>query len=200
MRVHIILAILAAMLIFPATANAIDQQTIDNLKFLLSQPEDMGWGDGKFDDQTLYDGLLTIYQQESNGGDINLARQAMWAMGETGIVGFAPTLIGAMDSEPLTVCYALGKISSNDGVYALIEMLGDEDMFIRDAAVTSLGTIEYIDGMDESRQAALDSLTVSMQSETELWIRDNINGAITMIETGVAIEPEFVEPLEAEGH
>ena len=70
-------------------------------------------------------------------------------------VTFVPAIIEALDSEPTSACYALGKLSSEDGVYALIGMLDNEDMQVRDAAVWGLGSLPYVSGMETATMTLL---------------------------------------------
>lgn len=198
MRNAIFIPALLILLLVPLAARAIDQDTLDRFVFLLQQPEWDMWGDGVFDEATLYDGLEEIYATAKDEGNDILARKALWAMGETGLAAFAPTLVGAIEDEPITVCFALGKVSSEDGVHALIEALDNEDEQIRDAAAWGLGNVPYISGLEEAQQEALDALAARLDTEEEDWVREDILAAITLIETGLATNEAFMEPLDTQ--
>jgi len=198
MRIRIYLTVMIMLLSIPVVARAIDQDTLDRMTFLLQQFEYTAWDEGIFDDTTLYEGLEQIYSDSKRDGNDILAAKALWAMGVTGIELFAPTLISAIDDEPIAVCYALGNLESTDGVDALIGKLDDEDMQIRDAAVVGLGNIPWTKDLDESKQDAIKALNARFAVEKEAWVKDDINAAIVFIETGVAISPTFADS-EPEG-
>jgi len=196
MRIRLFIAALIVLLLVPFAAKAIDQATIDLYVFFLQQPEFDSWGDGTFDDQDLLEGLDIIYQQAVEDEDDIMVRRVIWAMGETGLVGFLPNITEALESEPTVACYALGKIASEDAVNELIGMLDHEDDQVRDAAVWGLGNMPYIDGMEESKEDAVDALNELLEVEEEDWIREDIEAAVVLIETGVITDESFEEPAE----
>lgn len=187
----IILAIAIFALAIPSTAFAIDSQTLDNLNFLLTQPEPIAWDNGIFDDATLIEGFGIIYEQAVNDENDSQVRRVLWAMGETGLGSFVPILIDELDNETMTACYALGKISSEDSVLALIPMLDHEDRFVREAAVWSLGNITYGETLEDAKLSALEALNERLSTEEETWIADMIDAAITLIKTGIITDPAF---------
>jgi hypothetical protein len=196
MRVKIFITVLFALAVLPMAARAVDQTTIDRMTFLLQQPEGNPWGQGVFDDLTLYDGLLTIYAGAVNSGDTILLEKSIWAMGETHLAVFAPTLIGSLPDEPVASCMALGKIPSENGVDALIGMLDNDKAQIRDAAVWGLGNIPYDTTLSKAKDRALAALGTRLQKESESWVRDDINGAIALVTTGVSSNPAFQKPAD----
>ena len=186
MKIKILFAIILAILLIPFSARAVTQETIDHLIFLLSQPELDDWSEGAFDSTTLYEGFTAIHQQAIDEGDEILFRRVLWAMGETRLTVFLPFLISSLDSEPIVVCYALGKISSEAGVYVLIGKLDDDDMYVREASAYALGTMNYISDMSVARDDAVIALQAHLLTEPEYWVKDTIRAAITTIETGVS--------------
>jgi len=196
MRIKVILPILLFLILLPFHARAIDQPTIEQMLFLLNQPEWNQWGEGVFDDITLYEGLQAIYAQAVNEGDDALLQRAIWAMGETGLAVFVPTLVGALAIHPISACYALGKIPSEDSVDALIDMLDDDDEYVRDAAAWGLGNIKYNEPLKKAQERALNALKARAKVEPEEWVKETISGAIAMIETGIATSPAFQKPEE----
>jgi len=197
MRIRLFIAALIVLLLVPIAANAVNQETIDQYIFLLQQPEFEDWNDGTFDDQDLLEGLDIIYQQAVQDGDDIMVRRVIYAMGQTGLVGFVPNLTEALETEPTVACYALGKIASNDSVYALIGMLDNEDMQVRDAAVWGLGSMPYIDSMEDAKDDAVEALNGRLDVEEENWILEDIQAAVVLIETGVITDDSFEEPQEA---
>jgi HEAT repeat protein len=190
-NISLFITILLTVILIPFTARAIDQSTIDNLIFLLDQPEWNQWGDGVFDDVTLYDGFQAIYARSVNENDEILMRKVLWAMGETGLPFFAPTLIGAIPDEPISACMALGKMPSVDGVDALIVMLDNDDPQVRDAVAWALGNMPYDSSMSDARDRAVSALNSRLLKETEDWVKKTISGAVVYIQTGVATDPAF---------
>jgi hypothetical protein len=189
-KIHIsIIAVFFILIALPSWA--VDRETIDNLTFILTQPGPIHWADMDIDDATLIEAFNEIYATSVDNGDDGLRAQVVWAMGETGIVDFVPTIIGVLEYDPSTACYALGKISSDDGAEALIGMLDNEDMFVREAAIWGLGKMPYLVSMDDSKANAVAALENRLESETEDWLKDLINAAITFIQTGVATDPAF---------
>ena len=193
MRIRILIPFFILMLLLPLTARAINQDTLDRFEFLLMQPEWDMWGDGLFDDNSLIEGLGIIFTNAENEGDDAMVRRAVWAMGETGLVAFAPTIIGSLESEPVSACFALGKIPSTDGVYALIDMLDNDDMQVRDAAVWGLGNVPYNSGMSDERMDAIVALNERLLLEEEDWVLEDVEAAIVFIEAGVAINEAFMD-------
>ena len=193
MKFKLFIPLLVTIFCIPFAAKAIDQATIDQLIFLLRQPEGNFWSDGTFDDTTLYEGFTIIRQQAIDNEDDILHRKVLWAMGETGLAIFAPYLIESMEAEPIAVCYALGKIPSEAGVYVLIGVLEDEDMYIREAAAYSLGALPYTEAFEEAKEDAILALKSHLQIEEEEWVRETIDAAIVMIETGVATIEAYEE-------
>ena len=191
MKKRIFLFTLLIMTMIPLAARAIDQPTIDRMTFLLMQFEWNQWGKGVFDDATLYDGLHAAYAQAVNNGDDPLLRQAVWAMGESGLAFFAPTIIGTLETEPIVSCYALGKLPSETGVDALIGMLGNKDDQVRDAAAWGLGNIPYNKSMSQAKQNAVSALNSRLQKESKGWIRTTLQSAVDMIQTGIATSAAF---------
>ena len=191
MRIKILIAAIAILILAPMAARAIDQATIDRMVFLLQQPEWNGWGDAVFDDLTLYDGLLAIYANAVNNGDGPLLRKVIWAMGETHMAAFAPTVIGVLPDEPVAACMALGKIPSEDSVDALIDSLSDDDPQVRDAAAWGLGNLPYDSNLAPVRDQAISALDAQKQEETESWVRERISGAVDMIQTGISTSAAF---------
>jgi hypothetical protein len=196
MRTRIFLPFLLVLLLLPIAARAVDQETIDRFIFLLQQPEGNPWGDGTFDDAVLLEGLGAIYAQAVADEDDVMLRRVIWAMGETGLVDFVPSIVESLDPEPVVACYALGKIASEDGVNALIGMLDNEDMQVRDAAVWGLGNVPYQTDMEQAREDALAALNARIPLEEEAWVLEDINAAITFIETGIAVNESFAEPVD----
>lgn len=188
MKTRILTVTIIALLVLPFSAKAIDQTTLDQMLLLLYQPESTGWSDGIYDDATLIEGLGQIYNQAVSDEDFKIVRRSLWAMGETGLTAFVPTLIDAIDDEPDTVAFALSKISSSDGVYALIDLLGDEDEFIRDVAATGLGDMPYISGMEDAMSDAYIALQAALEVETESWVRDEISDSIVKLQNGVSTD------------
>ncbi len=193
MRIKLFTAMLFILFLIPLAAGAVSQDTVDKFIFLLRQPDWTQWDDGVFDDATLEEGLNAIYSQAVNGSDDILARQAVWAMGETGLVPFVPAIIEILDDEPVVACFALGKISSEDCVEALIGVLGHEDMQVRHASVWGLGSMLYASGMDDARNDALEALGARLDLEEEDWVLEEVQAAITFIETGIATDPMFID-------
>jgi HEAT repeat protein len=175
----------------PMAARAIDQATIDRMVFLLRQFEWNQWGEGVFDDATLYDGLQAAYAQGVNDNDGALVRQVIWAMGETHLAFFAPTVVGALETEPVSACYSLGKLGSDTSVEALIGMLDSKDDRVRDAAAWGLGNMPYSSSMTSSKDQAVAALNGRLSVEKESWIRTTVQSAIDMIKTGIATSAAF---------
>ena len=197
MRNILLIPLLIALFLIPTASKAATQSEIDNLTFLLRQYEWDQWDEGVFNDNLLLDALPVIRQNAINAGDDILRSKVIYAMGETGLVGFVPILIEELDFEPAIVCYALGKISSSESVDALVTELGDEDMQVRDAAVWGLGNMVYTSEMETARDDALTALKSQRSREDESWVRDDIDAAITLIETGV-IDSLIFADLEEE--
>ena len=109
MRIKILIAVLLAIVILPIAARAVDQNTLDRMKFLLQQPEGSPWGQGIYDDATLYDGLMAIHAQAVNDGDNVILEKTIWAMGETHLAVFVPTLISELPDKPVITCIALAR-------------------------------------------------------------------------------------------
>ena len=191
MKTRIFLLTLLISIMVPLAARAIDQGTIDRMISLLQHFEWNQWGDGVFDDITLYDGLQAVYAKSVNEEDDILMRQVLWAIGETGLPFFAPTLIGSLQDEPISACMALGKMASVDGADALIGMLDNDDPQVRDAAAWGLGNVPYDSSMTEVRDRAISALNSRLQKETEDWVKETISGAIVYIQTGVATSAAF---------
>ena len=191
MRARVFIIALLTLISLSLAARAIDQSTIDNMIFLLDQPEWNQWGDGVFDDVTLYDGFQAIYARSVNENDDSLMRKVLWAMGETGLPFFAPTLIGAIQDEPVSACMALGKLPTVDGVDAVIVMLDDDDPQVRDAAAWALGNMPYDAGMSDARDRAVSALNSRLLKEPEDWVKKTISGAVVYIQTGVAADSAF---------
>lgn len=185
------MTIILTVLLAAMSAWAVDRETIENLKFLLMQPGPIYWADMDIDDAVLIEGFTEIHAAAVIDDTEGLRAQVLWAMGETGFIDFVPILIDELETNQSTACYALGKISSDDGVEALIPMLDNEDMFVREAAIWALGSIPYTISMDESKELAKSSLETRLEAEEEDWLIDMINAAIVFIETGVAINPAF---------
>jgi len=185
MRNKLLIPLLIALFLIPTASKAATQSEIENLTFLLRQFEWDQWDEGVFNDNLLLDALPIIRQNAMDAGDDILRSKVIYAMGETGLVGFVPILIEELDFEPAIVCYALGKISSSDSVDALITGLEDEDMQVRDAAVWGLGNMVYTVEMETARDDALNALKSQLSREEESWVRDDIGAAITLIETGI---------------
>ncbi|MCX6645689.1 MAG: HEAT repeat domain-containing protein [bacterium] len=194
--VKYLLPIVIIIVAIPTAAFAIDSQTLDNLIFLLSQPEPVAWNDSSFDDATLIEGFTTIYELSLDNDTPSQLHSVIWAMGETGLEAFVPILIGELENEPTLACYALGKISCDDSVDALIPMLENEDRFVREAAVWGLGNITYGENLEEAKSAALDKLNERLTAEDEAWIVDMIGAAIELIETGIITSPVFDQGIE----
>ena len=186
-----ILPVLAILIAIPSTAFALDSQTLDNLIFLLSQPEPIAWDDCSIDDATLIEGFSTIYEMSLDNETPSQLHSVIWAMGETGLEEFIPILTGELENEPVLICYALGKISCEDSVNALIPMLDNEDRFVREAAVWGLGNITYDESLDDAKASALYALKSRLDEEVEPWIIEMIDAAITLIETGIITSPAF---------
>ncbi|MCK4721372.1 hypothetical protein KAU08_11955, partial [bacterium] len=123
MKFKYILLIIIFLIAIPSTALAIDSEKLDNLIFLLAQPEPVDWSDGTFDDATLIDGFEAIYEMSIEEGNDSQTRSVLWAMGETGLATFIPILLDELENETMIACYALGKISVDASVTALISML-----------------------------------------------------------------------------
>jgi HEAT repeat protein len=194
MRIKLFLVILTAAFLLPVAARAIDQSTLDQMSFLLNQPEWNQWGDNIFDDTTLYDGLTAIYAQAVNDGDDVMVRKVVWAMGETGLAVFVPTIIGVLPDEPVIGCIALGKIPSESGVDALIGMLGNDDQWAREAAAWGLGAMPYDQSLSDARDKAIAALNASLTTESESWVRETISAAVSTIQTGIPASVEFETP------
>jgi len=197
MRHKLLIPLLIALFLIPSASKAATQSEIDNMTFLLRQYEWDQWDEGVFTDNLLLDALPVIRQNAMNAGDDILRSKVIYAMGETGLAGFVPILIEELDFEPAIVCYALGKIPSSDSVGALITELEDEDMQVRDAAVWGLGNMVYTAEMETARDNALTALKSQRSREDESWVRDDIDAAITLIETGV-IDSLIFADLEEE--
>ena len=187
----ITLSIVASILIASLPARAVDRETLENLTFLLSQPGQIHWSDMEIDDATLIEGFNQIYTTAVQNGTDDIRASVIYAMGETGLVDFVPVIVGELENDPSTACYSLGKIPSDDGAQALIPILDNEDMFVREAAIWALGSIPYTESMDESKGLAKTALQNHLESETEAWLVDLTNAAIVFIETGVATDPAF---------
>lgn len=194
MRTKLFFGMLIIILLIPTSAWAISQDTLDHMVFLLSQFEGNPWDNSNtFNDTDLREGLELIYQTAIDDEDVNLKNRVLWAMGETGIGTFDTTIIGEFENEPTAVCYALGKIPSEDGFNILIEALDDEDVFVREAAAWGLGKLPYSYGLDDLQDVALDALNARLEVEEEEFILDTIEAAKVFIETGVAISSAFEE-------
>ena len=196
MRTKILLGLVIAALVIPIAVKAVSQDTIDRFIFLLNQPEWNRWGEGVFGDADLLDGLESIYYQAVSDNDSTLQRKVIWAMGETGIVQFAPTVASAMSTEPVSVCYALGKLPSEESVDSLIGILDNDDVQVRDAAVFGLGSMNYSSDLIPARDLAVQALNDRLSIEKESWVLDDIQAAITLIITGVITSETFLEPIE----
>lgn len=198
MRICVFALTLTMVTFLASAAMAIDPATIDNMELLLQQPEWNEWGNGAFDDTTLYDGLTAIYARSVNEGDSRLLRKVIWAMGETRLIFFVPMVIGVLPDEPEIACFALGKIPSEDAVDALIEMLDDSDKYTRDAAAWGLGNNPYPRDQSEVKSRVLAALRERLAEEREEWIRTTLAGAVEMVETGVSSAAAF--STESEEH
>ena len=190
-KISILIAFLIPIIMIPTAAFAVDQSTVDTMIFLIQQPDWDLWDEQPFDDVTLIEGLDAVYEQSGEDGDTLLQSEAVYAMGETGLNVFAPTIIAHLEFDPVPSCYALGKLTSNDGVTALIEFLDDDDKFVREAAIVAIGSISYSSMIVDQSNTALSALHSRLSSETESWLSDKIESAITMINTGVATDPAF---------
>ncbi len=184
-------------LLIPSMAMAVSQETVDQYEFLLRQPEWDSWGDGVFDDTSLFEGLNAVHSNAISSNDDILLSSVIWAMGETGLAGFVPNIIEYLETDPAIACFALGKITSNEAVEALIPMLTDEDMHVRSAAAWGLGNMVYIFGMEDVREDAIDALAAQLAEETEDWVADDIDAALTLVETGIIDSVIF---MDFEGH
>ncbi len=191
MKFKYILLIIIFLIAIPSTALAIDSEKLDNLIFLLAQPEPVDWSDGTFDDATLIEGFEAIYEMSIEEGNDGQTRSVLWAMGETGLATFIPILLDELENETMIACYALGKISEDASVTALISMLENEDRYVREAAVWSLGNITYGADLEESKTDALEALNDRLDLEEETWIAEMIDAAIILIETGVITDSAF---------
>jgi HEAT repeat protein len=191
-----LLPIVIIAIAIPSAAFAIDSQTLDNLAFLLTQPEPVNWSDSAFDDATLIEGFTAIYESSLDNDTPSQLHSVIWAMGETGLEAFVPILKGELENEPVLASYALGKISCEDSVNALIPMLSNDDKFVREAAVWGLGNIAYGDNLEEEKVAVLDALNERLTEEDEAWIIEMISSAIDLIETGIITSPVFDEGVE----
>lgn len=193
MRIKLFLTVLFMMGTISGIARAVDQQTIDNMIFLLRQPEWNQWGDAPFDDLTLYDGLQAIYAQSVNSNDEILRKQAIWAMGETGLTAFVPTVVGAISDDPVVACFALGKLPSEYSVETLISMLDNKDPHVRDSAAWGLGNMPYHSGMLAAKAKAIEALNAHKSVEKESWVKATIAAAIDMIQSGIPTSAAFEE-------
>jgi hypothetical protein len=190
------LSIAASILIASLPARAGDRETIENLTFLLSQPGQINWADMEIDEATLIEGFNQIYATAVQNRTDDIRASVIYAMGETGFVDFVPVIVGELENDPSTASYALGKIPSVDGVQALIPILDNEDMFVREAAIWALGSIPYTESMDESKEQAKTALENHLETETEAWLVDFTDAAIVFIESGVATNPAFDTTLD----
>ncbi len=194
MRTKLFFGMLIIILLTSTSAWAITQDTLDKIVFLLGQPEGNPWDNSStFSDTDLREGLELVYQMAVDDENVNLKNSVLWAMGETGIGTFDTIIIGEFENEPSIVCYALGKIPSEDGVHTLIEALDDEDHFVREAAAWGLGKLPYSYGLDDLQDVAMDALNARLEVEEEQFIIDTIEAALVFIETGVAISSAFEE-------
>lgn len=191
MKFKYILPIIIFLLAIPSTASAIGSETLDNLVFLLAQPEPVDWSDCAFDDATLIEGFEAIYEMSIEEGNDSRTRSVLWAMGETGLASFIPSLINEFENETMIACYALGKISEDASVAALISMLENEDRYVREASVWGLGNIIYGSDLEESKINALEALNDRLDLEEETWIVEMIEAAIILIETGLVTDSVF---------
>jgi hypothetical protein len=82
-------------------------------------------------------------------------------------------------------------------VEALIGMLDDEDMQVRDAAIWGLGNMAWNTGMEEAKDDAISALNLQLDAEEEDWVRDDIRAAVTLIETGLVSSEMFEESSES---
>jgi hypothetical protein len=197
MRIKIFLTILMIAISISTVANAIDQSTVDRMTFLLNQPEWNEWGNGVFDNQTLYDGLEAVLDRAISEGDDILTGKIIWAMGETGIAEFSATIIMMLPEQPLTGSFALGKIPSEEGTYALIGMLDNDDDQVRAAASWGLAKLPYQDDFDTAtRSDALAALKSHLGVEEEDWVVSRMQAAIAYMETGAIIESAFSDTEE----
>lgn len=209
MRIKYFIPIFITLLLLPLMARAVDQAKIDQLVRLLLQEEGYdGWDQGYIDDQTLLEGLQQIYDMTSDGqritmgtgqvvqleDDMYLHRASLIAMGQTRLVEFTPTIIEALDDEPLYAAMALRYMPSEDALDALIDALDHEDMQVRDMAVHSLGLFDYYGTFEEEKVTVLLALTSRISDEDQRWILNDIHAAIVYIETGVAVNSSFEEP------
>jgi HEAT repeat protein len=112
-------------------------------------------------------------------------------MGETGLASFIPILVDELENETMTACYSLGKISEDASVTALISMLENDDRYVREAAVWSLGNITYGADLEDSKADALEALNDRLELEEETWIVEMIEAAIILIETGLITDSVF---------
>ncbi len=191
MKFKYILPIIIFLLAITSTAYAIGSETLDNLIFLLAQPEPADWSDGTFDDAILIEGFEAIYEMSIEEGNDSRTRSVLWAMGETGLASFIPTLINEFENETMIACYALGKISVDASVNALIPMLENEDRYVREASVWGLGNITYGADLDDAKADALEALNDRLDLEEETWIVEMIEAAIILIETGLITDSVF---------
>lgn len=181
-------------------AYAAEQDVIDQFVMLLNHPEGWdGWGEGVFDDATLVDGLTSLYEDCIEGGTDIPMEYILFAMGETGLVEFLVPISNAIDAEPISACFALGRLPSTEAVQKLIEMLEHENRHVRDIAVYSLGKYPHYPLFEGLRDEVLQALNLRLDAEEEEWIREDIQAAIVYIETGVAINAAFEDEDDRHG-
>ncbi len=190
--IPVILLLLFVPALWPYPADAAGRDVTDRFIGLLNLPEGWdGWSEGVFDDATLVDGLTSIYEGSIDGTIDVPMEYILYAMGETGLVEFLEPINDAIDTEPISACFALGKIPSVDAVHKLEDMLGHENRHVRDIAAYSLGKYPHYELFDGLQYEVLDALNARLEVEKEEWIKDDIDAAIVYIKTGVAINAAF---------
>ncbi|HEX9745821.1 MAG TPA: HEAT repeat domain-containing protein [bacterium] len=188
-------AMIVAILLVGVKAMAIDQDTVDQMKFFLSQPEPMNWAEMQFPKGVLVEGLAEIHQSGIADGDEFMRDQSVWAMGETGYAEFVPTVIQYLDSDVngAIACFALGKLWSAESVDALIGASGHEDRFVREAAYWGLAKMNYYQLEDEVKEKAVNALNARLEVEDEDWLVEKIQASITYIETGIVTDESLTD-------
>ena len=169
-------------LLIPSNASAVDQHIIDSLLIKLNFFEETSWETFEFDDQTLIEALEYIYAVALQGDDFPLQRKTLHAMGMTGLVEFTPTLINALNSEPFSACWALGKMPTEQAVDALISMLPNAVQRTRKAAIWALWDFPYYLDFPGTSSAALDALYARLEIEEDAFLLEQIQAAIYAIE------------------
>lgn len=161
-----------------------DQDTVDWITFLLMQPFQFDWNPDDFGYDNLWGSLESILASALDDGNNVLAESAIHAMGESGMIEFLPTIVDALAYAPVSAGYALRNMESEYAVFILIEKLDNPEIFVRAAAVGSIGQWKWYDSYPVARENAVNALSFRLGVEPVTWVREDIINAIVSIQGG----------------